>query len=126
MKWRPDASTVSRHCGKAITTSHMKTQPPTRLATSVPTQSRSSWAIVPSRAATAATGMRKFSVKSSLWASISAMKPMLKPMPASRWLPVSCRTAEVRHHAGAHLEAAEEPGDDDVPQAAVAPAARPR
>ena len=39
--------------------------------------------------ATAVTGTRKPSVNSSLRASSSAMKPMLKASPASRWLPVS-------------------------------------
>ena len=70
----------------------MISQPPTRLATSVPDQSLASWEGRAFFATTVTTGTRKPSVNSSLRPSISASGPMVKAMAPSSWLPVSSMT----------------------------------
>jgi len=72
--------------------SHMSTQPPTRLATSVPLHSLSSWEMLARFAATVVTGTRNPSVNSSLRPSRSARNPIENATPASSGLWVSAST----------------------------------
>ena len=87
------ATAVGRSFGCPAMIRPVMTHPPTRFITAVPNHSRTSLAADARPAATAATGTRKFSVNSSLCASVRAMKPMPKASPASRTLPVSSFTS---------------------------------
>jgi hypothetical protein len=73
--------------------SHIRTQPPSRLATSVPLHSLSSCATLARFAATVVTGTRKPSVNSSLRPSSSARNPIENASPPISGLPVASRTA---------------------------------
>ncbi len=77
---------VGRSLGSAAMTMPIMIQPPSRLVTAVPAQSRASALGGAHRGATAAMGTRKFSVNSSLLARVRAMKPMGNASADSRTL----------------------------------------
>src|SRR5918998_948846 len=107
-KVRPDSTAVAPSSGRRCTTSHITSQPPTRLATSVPDHSLASCARLARPATTAVTGTRKPSVNSSLLAS--------KQVPAGFGV-----DGQQRDDPGGVLQAAGEPGGQHLPPGAVQP-----
>ena len=80
-------------CGSAVIITAISTQPPARLATSVPLHSFISCPKLARLAATVVTGTKKPSVNSSLRPSSSARKPIENARPASSGSWVTFSTA---------------------------------
>src|SRR3954452_19574565 len=92
---RPTAIAVGFNAGSATITRPVTIHPPARFMMAVPVQSRATESAESSRATTVVIGTRKFSVNSSLPASVSAMKPIPNASAPSSGSPVSWRTTSM-------------------------------